>query len=61
MLWIIHNHMFNIIYSPGWPKVVHKNGNVVFCGLHDTIYVYRKLIKDQKNAVNTIFLTRTAF
>ena len=53
--------MNNSQSPPGWPKVVHKNGNVVFCGLHDTIYVYRKLIKDKTNAVNTIFLTRKAF
>ena len=32
-----------------------------FCGLQDTIYVYRKLMKDKTNAVNTIYLTRTAF
>ena len=53
---IIHNHIvYYIIYSPGWPKVVYKNENVVFCGLQDTIYVYRKLMKDRTNAVNTIF------
>ena len=55
------SHCLVIIYSPVWPKVVYKKGNVVFCGLPGHNLVYRKLMKDQTNAVNTIFLTRTAF
>ena len=44
---IIHYHIaLYISYSPGWPKVVYKKLKCGFCGLRDTIYVYRKLMKD---------------
>ena len=45
---IIYNHI--VIYNlfTGLAKSgLTKNGNVVFCGLQHTIYVYRKLMKDQ--------------